>query len=82
MMRRIGLAVLLGIALGLGLAVIPESGVTHDRALMEAKPAATSFKQGPAETTGGENYQPILIGLVAGIALGIPAFAIAKRRGR
>jgi len=78
MMRRLWLAVLLGVILGAGIAVVPSS-------IESAKTVS------PMQLTSGIQYrvtasvspwlqlQPILVGLLAGLLLSVPLFLLAKR---
>jgi hypothetical protein len=80
MIRRLWLAVLLGVILGMGITVVPSS-------IESAKTVS------PMQLTSGIQYrvvagaspwmqlQAILVGLFAGLVLGVPAFLLAKRRG-
>lgn len=79
MMRRLWLAVVLGVILGLGVTVVPSSIDSAKRA-------------NPMQLTSGIQYnfvataspwsqlQPILVGLFAGLVLAVPMFLLAKRR--
>jgi len=82
MMRRIWLAVLLGVILGLGVTVIPSSTSSTS-----AKPmlvtAGTAERQPPLATTTSSwlPLQFLLVGLLAGLALAAPVFILMKYRG-
>ena len=78
-MRRISFAALLGILLGLGLAIVTGS---HERALMETQPAATQLNLGAGQAAGWYNVQPALLGMMAGVSLGILFFLMARRWNR
>jgi ABC-type nitrate/sulfonate/bicarbonate transport system permease component len=81
-MRRIWLAALLGIALGVGLGVAPGSTALHERVFMQPSSVEALPKLGAAQATSWQSFQPILVGLMAGMMLGVLAFFTAKRRTR
>ena len=80
MMRRLWLAIVLGVILGLGIAAVPGTIVSDQKTNLQ--PATLA-----AQRTSGSNvspwfeFQPILWGLLAGIVFAFPVFWLAKRRG-
>jgi ABC-type nitrate/sulfonate/bicarbonate transport system permease component len=78
-MRRISLAALLGISLGLGLAFVTGSTASHERALTETPAAEAQLKLGAGQVAGWYNLQPALLGLMVGVLLGILFFLMARR---
>jgi hypothetical protein len=78
-MRRLWFAVLFGIVLGLGMTVVPSSILSEQRAnvLMIAPATQPRFEAG---TLPNSQFQFIIIGLLAGLAVAVPVFLLAKRR--
>jgi hypothetical protein len=79
MMRRLVMAVVLGIILGVGIAVAPSSPSLGGKAnLLTTSPGAQrGFEAG---TSPWLQFQPILLGLLAGLVLAVPVFLLARRR--
>ena len=73
------MAVLLGVILGVGITVVPSS---IDSAKMVSPMQLTSGMQ--YRTVAGASpwlqFQPLLVGLFAGLVLAVPMFLLAKRR--
>jgi len=79
MMRRLVMAVVLGIILGVGIAVAPSSISSEGKAnpLMTTSGAQQRFEAG---TSPWLQFQPILLGLFAGLVLAVSVFLLAGRR--
>lgn len=82
MMRRIWLAVLLGVVLGVGLAAAPGPTTSHERLLMELNTVEAQPKLGATQTVSWQTLQPLFVALIAGIVLGMPFFLVTKWRSR
>lgn len=80
MMKRIWLAALLGIVLCLGLAAASGSTTSPNRVFMQLNTAEAQPKAGGTPTTSWQTIQSLFSALLAGTALGIPLFLVAKRR--
>ena len=79
MIRRIWVAVVLGVILGLGITVVPSS---IDSVKTATPMQLASGPQYRVETSVSPwlQLQPILVGLFAGLVLAVPVFLLAKRR--
>jgi hypothetical protein len=79
MIRRLGLAVVLGVILGLGMTVVPSSiDSTKSASPMQLTAGAQSRLE--ATASPWSPLQPVLVGLFAGLVLAVLVFLLAKRR--
>jgi hypothetical protein len=79
MMRTLVLAVVLGVLLGLSMAVVPSSvGSKAQEALL----MTTAGSQQPvaASPLPWQQFQLIAVGLLAGLIVALPVFFLARRR--
>jgi hypothetical protein len=82
MMRRLWLALVLGVILGLGITAVPGAIVSEQKANLQNPQPATLA----AQRTSGASFSPwfqfqsILWGLLAGIIVAFPVLLLAKRR--
>jgi uncharacterized membrane-anchored protein YhcB (DUF1043 family) len=82
MMQRIWLAALLGIVLGIGLAVAPHPTLpSQPQVFMQSNPVAGRLNPTTAKPAN-QSAQYVLFALIAGLVLGTPFFFLAKRRAR
>jgi hypothetical protein len=79
MIRRLGLAVVLGVILGLGMTVVPSSiDSTKSASPMQLTVGAQSRLEVAASPWSP--LQPVLVGLFTGLVLAVLVFLLAKRR--
>jgi hypothetical protein len=79
MMRRLMIAVVLGVVLGLGIAVVPSSINSKEQAPL-LMTTAGSQPRVAANPSSWPELQLITLGLLVGLVLGLPVFLLAKRR--
>ena len=80
MTRRLWLAVVLGVLLGMGVTVVPSSIDSAKRAKPMQLTSGIQFRV-VANASPWLQFQSILVGLFAGLVLAVPMFLLAKRRG-
>lgn len=79
MMRRLLIAVVLGVVLGLGIAVVPSSISSKEQAgVLMTTPG--SQPRVAASPSPWPEFQLITLGLLAGLILALPVFLLARRR--
>jgi len=78
-MRRLWLAVVLGVILGLGTTLIPDSvgSGAKPSALMSTMGAQRTFE---VSTSASSQFEWVLIGLLLGLVVAVPVFGLARRR--
>lgn len=79
MMRRLWLALVLGVILGLGITAVPGTIVSEQKANLQPATLAAQRTSG-ASVSPWFQFQSILWGLLAGIILAFPVFLLAKSR--
>lgn len=81
MMRRLWLAVVLGVILGLGATAAPSSIGSEEKVNV---PLVTSGTQRTFETilSPWMQFQFVLLGLLAGLVVAVPVFLLIKHRNQ
>ena len=79
MMRRLWLALVLGVILGLGITAVPGTIVSEQKTNLQPATLATQRASGPSVSPWFQ-FQSILLGLLAGIIVAFPVFLLAKSR--
>jgi hypothetical protein len=82
MLRRTWLAVLLGIALGMGLAVAPTSTGSQERTLMQQDTAVAKLEMQSGASYNWQDLPSVLLSLIAGVVAGAPFFLATRKRNR
>jgi hypothetical protein len=82
MLRRTWLAVLLGIALGMGLAVAPTSTGSQERTLMQQDTAVAKLEMQSGASSNWQDLPSVLLSLIAGVVAGAPFFLATRKRNR
>jgi hypothetical protein len=79
MLRRLWLAVVLGVLLGFGIAVVPSS-INSAKRVSPMQLTSGMQYQFEASASPSLQLQLILVALFAGLAIAVPIFLLAKRR--
>jgi hypothetical protein len=79
MMKRLWLALVLGVILGLGITAVPGTIVSEQKANLQPATLAAQHTAG-ASTPPWFQFLFILLGLIAGVVIALPVFFLAKRR--
>ena len=74
------MAVLLGIVLGIGLAIAPTFTPSHYKALMEQNAVGAKLEMRADSGLSQRNSDPILLGLLAGLVVAVPFYVVVRKR--
>jgi hypothetical protein len=80
-MKKVWLAVVLGVILGLGMGVLPAPTSSPEGLRMPLTPV-TQTAGFAARSPLLSQLQLLLVGLAAGFVVAVPVFLIARRRGQ
>ena len=81
-MKRIWLAVVLGLILGVGLGFAPQQPTPRPAVLMESNQVVGELNVHMAQPTDLQDFQWIAIAMIVGLALGLPVLFLVSRRTR